>query len=118
MNIKLIFILNSIFDDYGNDSDDFYFHSLFKVDIQNHVIVTSLVTIYGVKIRTCSFYFDHYVLWINSTEVKESIFRNSRKEIQDLLIEYYLKIKSRKDKNNADLIFCISLTLFHSVKVV
>ena len=93
MNIQIISISNSTFSDYGSNSNDF---------------------IYGVQICTCSCYFNHYILWINSKEVKRVIFGNSIPEIHDLVINYCHQIKSEsKGEDNRDLIFHKFTTILH-----
>lgn len=44
------------------------------------------VSIWSVIVYTCSCYFDDYILWINSKDVKEAIFENLLNKVQDCIV--------------------------------
>lgn len=52
----------------------------------------------GVQIRTCSCYFNHYILWLNSAAVKKIVSRHSLMEIYNLVDNYCTKSQKKKCK--------------------
>lgn len=68
--------------------------------------------IWSIQIYTCSCYFDHYILWINSRDVRKAIFDNSVNKMQDLVADQ--KIKSNAEgKNNSTIAFSCGTTICH-----